>query len=655
MAVLCVVAAIVLAAGVAAPAAEPAAGVVCNVKVLSDKVPDVSSLAAWKKAFIRDGMTEKEKALAVWQSVVTFQHQDGPPLEFLQAENTVLDTIKIFNVYGYSFCGVAASHVETLGRYAGLKVRGWTICAHVVPDVMWDAKWHLLDASLITYFPQAGGDLAGVEDIVAGVKGWYEKHPDLRKNDAGLRKFMAEGGWKANGPAVLSQSPAYDDRGWLPAATHGWYSTMQEYDGSTLFPYESGYSQGYRVNVRLRAGERLTRNWSNKGLDVNMGVAGGPGCMKESVGKGFLRYTPKFGDLAPGRVGNGTHEYDVPLAGGAFRGGALAAENLASKSEDQAAPALHVKDAAAPGRYVVRMPSSYVYLTGSLAFQAAVGEGGSIAVSFSDNNGLDWQDLATVTKAGAQTIDLSDKVLRRYDYQLQFVLKGNGTGLDSLKITHDVQHSQRPLPALDAGDNTITFSADAAENTVTIEGSTDPKNKGKQLLYTDFHPQAEGIGTDMLIVGGSGKGQVTFPIETPGDMKRLRVGIYYRVRDARDAWTIEASFDGGKTFAAIGKCEGPFAGFGKYFEFADVPAGTKKALVRLAGTAHNATMIHNLRIDADYTDPHGGFAPVKVTYVWEEGGQEKRDVHVAKAAQETYKITCATKPVMKSLVVELAE
>ena len=66
-------------------------------------------------------------------------------------------------------------------------------------------------------------------------------------------------------------------------------------------------------------------------------------------------------------------------------------------------------------------------------------------------------------------------------------------------------------------------------------------------------------------------------------------------------------------------------------------------------------MIHNLRIDADFTDPHGGFAPVKVTYVWQEGGQEKKDVHVAKAAQETYKITCAEKPVMKSLVVELAE
>ena len=37
----------------------------------------------------------------------------------------------------------------------------------------------------------------------------------------------------------------------------------------------------------------------------------------------------------------------------------------------------------------------------------------------------------------------------------------------------------------------------------------------------------------------------------------------------------------------------------------------------------------NARIDADYKEPAGGFRPVQVTYVWEEGGLEKKDVHVA--------------------------
>ena len=43
--------------------ADDPAGVVCHVKVLSDKAPDVSSLDAWKRSFLKDGMTDHEKAL----------------------------------------------------------------------------------------------------------------------------------------------------------------------------------------------------------------------------------------------------------------------------------------------------------------------------------------------------------------------------------------------------------------------------------------------------------------------------------------------------------------------------------------------------------------------------------------------------------------
>src|SRR5207302_7095399 len=112
------------------------------------------------------------------------------------------------------------------------------------------------------------------------------------------------GGWR-KGPGVLSRCPFYDDNGWLPAATHGWYATMEEYDGSTLFESESGYSTGYQVNIQLRPGERLTRNWSNKGLHVNMDCSGNaPGCLTQKTGADALRYTPKFGDIAPGRIGN---------------------------------------------------------------------------------------------------------------------------------------------------------------------------------------------------------------------------------------------------------------------------------------------------------------------------------------------------------------
>ena len=632
-------------------------GVVSHIKVLSDKVPDVANLDAWRKAFIKEGMSDQEKALAVWRSTVMFQHQDAPPLEYLHNEQVVQDPIKIFNVYGYSFCSVTSCDIECLARYAGLKARGWGINAHSVPEVFWDGKWHMLDASLINYFPNTDGTIAGVEEIMAAIREWYDKHPEYKGKGAKLMDFQRQGGWTGwkKGPELLARSPFYDVHGWLPAKTHGWYSTMQEYDGTANgsrlgkpFLYEYGYSQGYQVNIQLRPGERLVRTWSNRGLHVNMSERNAPGCLTRQTGKEALVYTPKYGDLAPGRLGNGTLEYDVPVKGGAYRSAVLMADNL----DDEV---VRVRDPGRPATLVLRMPSSYVYLTGTLTFTPAVGPGGAVVVSFSDNNGLDWKELARVTSLGRQRLDLSPLVLRRYDYRLKFDFHGAGTELDALRISHDIQHSQRPLPALTQGDNTITFGAGPPEGTVTLEGATTFANKSKQLVYTAFHPDVHGFEPKRLMIDKTGKGVLTFPVTTPGDMVRLRFGAHYFAYAARDGLDYQVSFDAGKTWNTAGRAPGPTRGHCEYVVFADVPAGTRQALVRYTGTGPTGTGIFNFRIDADYREPMGGFRPVRVTYAWEEDGQAKRHVHVARKPRETYTIRCTSRPLMKSIVLELAE
>jgi hypothetical protein len=566
----------------------------------------------------------------------------------------VQDPIKMFNVYGYSFCSVASADVEALARYAGLRARGWAINGHSVPEVDWDGAWHMLDASLINYFPKADGRIASVEELMATIKDWYGQHPGYKGNDAKLRSFQSADGWTGwkKGPELLVGCPFYDAGGFWPARTHGWSATMQEYDGSygkdrKAFLYEYGYSQGYQVNIQLRPGERLTRNWSNKGLHVNGDQGGTPACLTMKTGAESMVYSPKYGDLAPGRIGNGTTECDVPVKSSAYRHGAVVVENLDDET-------VRVKDAARAGMLVLRMPSSYVYLSGALTFTVAVGVGGKAIVSVSDNNGLDWRELSQVTAAGTYHVDLAPVVRRRYDYLLKFELRGNGTGLNALKIIHDIQHSQRPLPALGQGVNTITFSAGPPEGTVTVEGATNLASRNKQLVYTDFHPQVNGFEPN-LFVGSSGKGTITFPIATPGELVRLRFGAHYRARDARDGLDYQVSFDQGNTWTTVDRAAGPTPGDCKYVVFGEVPAGTREALVRYAGTSRNATGILNFRIDADYREPFGGFRPVQVKYTWEEKGQAKQDIHVARKPHDTYTITCSNKPVMKSLVLELAE
>lgn len=641
-----------LAATTLATAAEDA-GVVSYVKVLSDKVEDVSSLEAWKKSFIKDGMSDKEKALKCWESVFKFRHQDAPPREYLSDEEHPHDVIKCWNVYGYGQCCCASANLCALARTVGLQARGWGIIAHSVPEVYFDGGWHMLDSSLMTYFPKPDGNIASVDELTSGVMEWHEKNPGFKGDDKKLGQFMRNLGWK-KGPEVLTNCPVYDNNGWFMAATHGWYSTMGEYaDKKKTFVYEYGHALGYQLNVQLREGERLTRNWSNKGLHVNMAEGDDCWSARAVVGKDDYRYTPKYGDLAPGRVGNGQHFYEVPLGNGGFRGGALFADNLASKREDGSGPEVHVKDPAQPATLVIRMPSSYVFLDGALAMSAVVGDGGEIGVSFSDNNGLDWKDVKKVTASGSVPIDLKPLVFRRYDYRVKLMLKGKGTGLNMLMFSNTIQHSQRVLPAIAQGSNTITASAGPAEGTVTIEAAT-VDHKGKNLTYKDFKPVVNGMKNEPFFLTG-GKGDLMYAIETPGDMLRLRTGFHFRARDKNDMFDVEASFDGGKTFKKFGHVEGPTQGMSTQLICSDVPAGTKSALLRFTGQQRNTTGILNLRIDADYKEPHGGFRPVQITYVWDEAGSEKRDVHILKSPSETYQVNCAQKPLLKSLVVELAK
>jgi hypothetical protein len=145
-------------------------------------------------------------------------------------------------------------------------------------------------------------------------------------------------------------------------------------------------------------------------------------------------------------------------------------------------------------------------------------------------------------------------------------------------------------------------------------------------------------------------------------MARLRISDYFLSQGKDSAFNIDVSFDDGKTWKTVDEPKqeelesGVRNHVGRHVTVSEVPAGTRSAQVRYRGNGGNNTIVLcNARIDADYKEPAGGFRPVQVTYVWEEGGLEKKDVHVAKTPQDSYKIKCDSKPVMKSIILELAK
>src|SRR6185295_8919889 len=94
-----------------------------------------------------------------------------------------------------------------------------------------------------------------------------------------------------------------------------------------------------------------------------------PKYYKELLDRKVLGLQTELGDRAQGRIGDGTIEWDVPMSPEVLKTCALMSE---------------------PHLLVLRFPSSYVYVKGTVAVRSSIGDGGSIAISFSDNNGLDW-------------------------------------------------------------------------------------------------------------------------------------------------------------------------------------------------------------------------------------------------------------------------
>jgi hypothetical protein len=157
-------------ATVPAEGRDPSAGRVNNLKVLSDKIDDVTTVENILRSFVRPGMSDEERSRALWTAAVKYRHQTIPPNEYLAADWEAHDPVKIFNVYGYCMCCCCSALVEALNRADGREARGRILNGHSVAEVRYGDAWHMFDTSLIAYFPRPGdGEIASVDEITTAV------------------------------------------------------------------------------------------------------------------------------------------------------------------------------------------------------------------------------------------------------------------------------------------------------------------------------------------------------------------------------------------------------------------------------------------------------------------------------------------------------
>jgi hypothetical protein len=273
---------------------------VIRPKVLVNGRPDWTTIDAILRDATKPGMSDREKALALWQFARVNRYHWWPPTVGTMEDS---DPVKLFSVYGYGFCGNVAAVLSALWERAGLPSRSWTIGPngeHQASEAFFDGGWHLLDADRDgLYLDWDNTTIAGVVDLIddpALVSRAGPEHADLV-------------GYYANTPKDA----------WLPRGV-------------------DIYATGHEIGMTLRPHESLTLEWSGgRGYHDDSG-AGGP---------------------APPAYGNGQIVSAVDLADPGYGQLLVSQSGLRSGAVDGQLPRLGPAGLQAPGEFVFRVDSPY--------------------------------------------------------------------------------------------------------------------------------------------------------------------------------------------------------------------------------------------------------------------------------------------------------
>jgi len=137
------------------------------VTLVQQDRPDFTSKEAMLASILKPGMSDEQKAIAIWQFLRDWRYHFYPA----EAQDEIHDPVKFLCVYGYGFCDDCATNFAILCRAAGLRARAWGLGGHVVGEAFFDNGWRMFDPDHEVYYRNAAGAIASVEELAA--------HPEI--------------------------------------------------------------------------------------------------------------------------------------------------------------------------------------------------------------------------------------------------------------------------------------------------------------------------------------------------------------------------------------------------------------------------------------------------------------------------------------------
>jgi hypothetical protein len=360
------------------------------------------------ESILEAGMSEEEKARAIWEFARNHRYH------FTSADDEVKDTVKMLNCYGYTLCWDEAYTVSNLWQAAGLKIRRGYPHGHCTTEVFYDGDYHLLDSDEHLLV------LERDNKTIAGEAALSRDHDLLKRSHA---------------YGILQQENRESSEG-----------------GASLFFYTGPRSggrpliSGHEMKLDLRPGEALIWEWENRG---------------------------KFHGVwdCPVNLCNGRLQFRPDLSPEGLAGSAVTAEGIHESRSETGAPMVRPKGSPAPASVVFRTTSPYVIVGGAVTIDyTKFGNDDRAALALRKGDG-EWQQIWTAEISGETKASVpldpffppGSPACYAYDIRIELQAHAHeeDVALNNLLIESDLQMAPLSLPALEIGENEITYTADA--------------------------------------------------------------------------------------------------------------------------------------------------------------------------------------------------